>query len=324
MKAKWIEEQVALIGSGKGYFTDVPTDIGKICYCDTSSLKEAPDSPQKKKTKVLIISLIAIVILLAIWIIGSHIGYQTLGSVLVLVFAIIFISAIFGDVGDYYIGDLGFSIVTWNSNKTKIKTRQTYYFNDIDLCFLGEQDKIQDGDFGKSEYDGTEYTLSIYKKNDENYVKTYSYSGRYKRESKDDPDDLWMFADYNFIKKVYQMVCAKHLEQKDYEFMVLKDSIKNTKLGYGVLKNVTAAGHTMKTIDNKSIEKITLDGNNLIIGDKRYDLNYCKVYIHQGWLLIGRDEGKDTIYIEISAISHNKAFLALLADSLIVIENEKS
>lgn len=316
MKTQWIEEQVANIGSEKSFFFNVPTDIGKICYCDTSSLVEKLPTKKNKTINLSIVVVIALLILFAIWIWGSVTTYQILGSLLVLVFTPIIISFLFKSITDYFIGDLGFSIVKWDSTKTKIKTKQTIFFNDIDLCFFGEQDKYKVGNLGKSEYDGTKYTFSIYKKTDESYVKTFDHSGSYKHESKDDPDDLWMFSDYNFVKKVDKIICTKHLEQKIHEFLVLKDSIKNTKLGYGVLKNVTTAGYTMKTIDIKSIEKISLDGNILKIGDRSCDLHNNKVNIHQGWLMVGRDESNDTIYIEISAISHNKALLAILADNL--------
>lgn len=322
MKAKWIEEQVVLIGSENSFFFNAPNDIGNICYCDTSSLVEKLPTKKNKTIKSLIVGVVALLILFAIWTWGSETAYQILGSFLVIVFTPIIISFLFKSITDFFIGDLGFSIVKWDSTKTKIKTKQTFFFNDIDLCFFGEQDKYKVGNLGNSEYDGTEYTFSMYKKTDGNYSKTFDYSSSYRRKSKDDPDDLWMFSNYNFVKKIYQIICTKLLEQDIHEYMVLKDSIKNTKLGYGVLKNVTAAGHTMKTIDPKYLEKISLDGNILKIGDKSCDLNNYKAYIHQGWLLIGKDESKDTIYIEISAISHNKALLALLADNLKYIKKE--
>lgn len=307
MKKQWIGEQVACIGTKDSYFAYVPTNIGKICYCDTSSLDEDP----KKKSKTFtlsIVGVIALLILLAIWSWGTFV-YQILGSLVVIVFSVAIISFVFRDISDYFIGELGFCIVKWNFAKTKLKSIQTYFFSDIDLCFYGEQDLIKDG-----EYDNTAYSLSIYKKTDENYEKTYNYSGSYKRESKDEPDDLWAFADYNFSKNIEQIINTKYLEQNNKDFKVLKDTIKNTKLGYAVNKFLAGAGYAIQTIQSDSIINVSFDGNVLSIGDQYFDLHDYKVSIFQGWLIVNKNNSEDAIYIEVSAISHNKALLFLLAN----------
>ena len=310
MKNNWIENQISLIGSEKSYFSHVPKNIGKITYCDTSDLDEKSIASNKKNKNALIIVVLAMCLLLAIWTLEKHFVYQIFGTITVTIITAILLNWIFKDVTDYFIGELGFCIIKWNTGKTKVKSEETFFFDDISLCFLGESDVYKEGHLS-NEYDYSDFTLSLYKETEGCFVNLLSMSGSYKRESNEDPDDLWMFVEYNFAKKIAYIAGQKKL-LKDPVFAVLKNSVKHSKLGHIVLKHVTATGHTMKKIEKTSLIEVSLEGDDLFVGNDVYNKNNCDITLKQGWLVINNKESHDSVYIEFSAISHNKAFLSML------------
>ena len=131
------------LGSGQSLFADdMPKDIGRIMKVDTLRWDANPPSLWNKLTKTLIVVLVVGVIAVPIAYLGAKSALAFWGVISVVSLVVFFSVLGFwkNPIGtDYFVGDLGCSIVNFKGRRRVLDSRWTYHYRDYNVFLLTEE-----------------------------------------------------------------------------------------------------------------------------------------------------------------------------------------
>ena len=299
MDKKWKNDQLESLSSENSIFDYIPEEIGNIIYCDTTEPRKFPytkEEAKKRKCKCLLFSIIGLTL---VWgLLYQHYIWATILS-LVFLFIIIRLYDCSFKGTDYFIGDKGFSIISFEHNRSNIVKNKTVFFDDLLFLFTGET--INKTNFS---YTGTDYYFAFYNSLDEinqTYSVAYSVKGSYSdKNPKDQIHPEGASEVYSFMKMVEKQwtlyFVSKHKDEKYIEFYVLKD--------------------------DELYNYIRMEADRLKIGGVEYNrMNTKKIYFSNGQLVVehenhskklfGLIEKGNISYIPLSDLGNKQAFMLL-------------
>lgn len=299
MDKKWKDSQLENLKKGISIFHHIPNNIGNIVYCDTTESREFPCSEKEIKKRKILGILFAIISLTLLW--GLLYEHYIWASILTLI--ILLISVAISDTAfkgtDYFIGEQGFSIVSFDKNRDNINEVKTIRFNDISYFFTGET--INKVNFS---YSGTNYYFTVYNclnTEEQTYSVAYTTEGSYSDKSPKDPMNPQGASEvYAFMKVVEKQwtlyYISKHKDDEFIKFHVLKD--------------------------NNLYEYIKISMNTLIIGDVEYNrMNTKRIYFSNGQLVVEHENHSKKLFgliekgnisqIPLADLGNKQAFMLL-------------
>lgn len=131
------------LGSSQSLFADdMPKDIGRIMKVDTLRWDPNPPSLRHKLTTTLLVVLIVGVVALPIAYLGTKsaaTSWIVIGVVALVTFYYVLKSWKDPIGTDYFVGDLGCSIVNFKGHRSVLDSRWTYHYRDYNVFLLTEE-----------------------------------------------------------------------------------------------------------------------------------------------------------------------------------------
>lgn len=299
MDKYWKNDQLASLRSENSIFDYIPEEIGKIIYCDTTEPRKFPytkEEAKKRKYKGLLFSIISLTF---VWgLLYQHYIWASILSLIALFIIIRLCDCSFNGT-DYFIGDKGFSIISFENNRGNIIKNNTILFDNLSFLFTGET--VNKTNFS---YTGTDYYFTLYNSLDaisQTYSVAYNVKGSYSDKSPKDPIHPEGASEvYSFMKMIEKQwtlhFVSKHRNEKFLEFYVLKD--------------------------NGLYDYIRIETDKLKIGGVEYNhMNTKRIYFSNGQLVVehenhskklfGLIEKGDISYIPLSDLGNRQAFMLL-------------
>ena len=284
LHSKFREESLSSITNGDSFFGEIPSEIGKIIYCDSTIISAAPDDKDiisKKRIKKALFCLILIGLIC--FLLRNHLIGATILSLAV--FSIGLYSIVktgeFKGV-DYFVGKEGFAKMRFEKARDNIIEKNIYHFYDFTEFVTGETYKKVN-----FAYQGTDYFASFMgKPDDNNHVEMLvEYVGTYFQEK---PEDDLLDKDYLFVKAIEDAWSR-------YKIQGLLDLYKTTG---SYTFNILA---TVKNTSKLAVfPYIKFTSDSIQIGNNTYNKSTIKdMYFKQGYFIIEH-------------INHSKKLLGLI------------
>ena len=215
------------VHSGNSFFKFIPEEIGNIVYCDTSKPLEGPLTKEEARKKKIKASLIAVIGLAAIWgLLYSHyIWASILSIVLLLICYAIFDTSFKGT--DYFVGENGYAVVSFEDNRDNITSKKIILFKDLSYLFTGEMIHKQN-----YTYMNTEYYFSLFYKSENNvFNRADNVKGSYNDKNPKDPmNPNGSSHEYQLMKAVENQWTLyffnSHKDDEEVNFAIWPDKVE--------------------------------------------------------------------------------------------------
>lgn len=312
-----IEEQskslLEAIANGEAPFAYIPEEIGDLRFCYANNMKKDPYTKEEKRKKLLYWIGCSIIVPIVCWIVFNNSPiFDTIISIIALIVIIKTIINISNFKGtDYFVGNKGFAVVSFNGKRDNIVTKSIHFYDEFSELITGETVKKQNG-----AYIGTDYFFGFFSKpisteNNSSKVNLVLDEGgthNQQKEKDDQINDHYTF--WKNIEDVWTSIKLSELlespNRQSVTFSILH-SPKNSNDWYATPyvtispNSITVGGVNGRVYDKNTLKNLWFENGELVIE-----------HINHSKKMFGLIEKGDIEHIPLTNIGNKKLFMLYL------------
>ncbi|MBO4464026.1 MAG: hypothetical protein J5797_07500 [Prevotella sp.] len=262
------KEQLEKVKTGNSVFGKVPSEIGIITFCDSSTWDEkAPTIAEANKIRIWCFVIGAGIIAFFWSVFPNAMVLNIIVTIIVSIYSILLI-LLAGEFSgtDYFIGDQGFAVMKFKRERHNFIKKDVVKFSEVSDVVDSEIDYYDSkGNYERSMY--SYYFHNVYRKELYDISAHYSFIGLHKKLP-------WQEIDFRFWKK---------LEDAWYDYYIKELAYINNEMGGTFVFVMFESANKEDLSRCNATPFAVIEGEKLILGDRTFTPESIrKIYIDKG------------------------------------------